>query len=69
MLTERSARALTANDVDALVDALEDRALARLRANIGSGVLALFGTWALRVAVLGVVYGLGVAGGLKRIFG
>ena len=69
MTTERRARALTADDVDALVDALEERALARLKANIGSGVLSLLGTWAFRVAVLGAAYGLGASGVLKAFLG
>lgn len=62
-------RVLTPSDVDALVDALEARALARLRTNIGSGVLSLLGTWALRVGVLGAAYGLGASGVLKTLFG
>lgn len=68
-MTERRMRALTSNDVDALVDALEARALARLKANIGSGVLSLFGTWVLRFAVLGAAYGLGASGVLKSLVG
>lgn len=69
MMTERRARALTTGDVDALVDALETRALMRLKSNIGSGVLSLLGTWALRFAVLGAAYGLGASGVLKTLLG
>jgi hypothetical protein len=69
MTTERRTRALTDGDVAALVDALEDRAVERLKENIGSGVLSLLGTWMLRLAILGAAYGLGASGVLKALLG
>jgi hypothetical protein len=62
-------RTLTPSDVDALIDALEARALARLKINIGNGVLALLGTWSIRMLVLGAAYSLGASGVFKHIFG
>lgn len=64
---ERRRRTLTAEDVSALVDALEVRAMDRLQKTVGRTVFNLAFTWALRLLFLVIVYSAGAAGVLRRI--
>lgn len=65
---ERRRRALTAEDVSALVDAIEARAMDRLQRSLGRTVLNLAVTWTLRTIVIIAMYSAGAAGILRRIF-
>lgn len=65
---ERRRRALTDEDVSALVDAIEARAVDRLQKSLGRTVLNLAVTWALRTIVLIAIYSAGAAGILRRVF-
>lgn len=60
-------RKLTQADIEAIVDLLEARALARFRAQVTRGVLSLVGTWLVRALVVLAVYGAGSSGILKKI--
>lgn len=64
---ERRRRTLTAEDVSALVDALEVRAMDRLQKTLGRTVFNLAVTWAIRLLFLVIVYSAGAAGLLRRI--
>ena len=66
---ERRRRTLTADDVTALVDALETRAMDRIQKTLGRTVFNLALTWALRLFFVVVVYSAGASGILKRITG
>jgi hypothetical protein len=62
-----SERKLTPADIDAIVDQLEARALARFQSNVGRGVLSLFSTWLIRILVVVAVYGAGSSGILHKL--
>lgn len=64
---ERRRRALTAEDVSALVDAIEARTVDRIQKTLGRTVLNLALTWALRVFFVVLIYSAGAAGLLRRI--
>lgn len=66
---ERRRRTLTADDVTALVDAMETRAMDRIQKTLGRTVFNLTLTWALRLFFVVVVYSAGASGILKRITG
>lgn len=65
---ERRRRALTAEDVSALVDAIEARAMDRIQKSLGRTVLNLAVTWAVRTIVIVAIYSAGASGILRRIF-
>lgn len=65
---ERRRRALTAEDVSALVDAIEARAMDRIQRSLGRTVLNLAVTWAVRTIVIVAIYSAGASGVLRRIF-
>jgi hypothetical protein len=65
---ERRRRALTAEDVSALVDAIEARAMDRIQKSLGRTVLNLAVTWTLRAIIIAAIYSAGAAGMLRRIF-
>jgi hypothetical protein len=60
-------RKLTQADIEAIVDLLEARALARFQAQVTRGVLSLVGTWLVRALVVLAVYGAGSSGLIKKI--
>ena len=64
---ERRRRALTAEDVSALVDAIEARAMDRIQKSLGRTVLNLAVTWAVRTIIVVAIYSAGAAGLLRRI--
>ncbi|MBK3333571.1 hypothetical protein [Burkholderia pseudomallei] len=64
---ERRRRTLTAEDVAALVDALEVRAMDRLQKTLGRTVFNLAITWAIRTIFIVAIYSAGAAGLLRRI--
>jgi hypothetical protein len=65
---ERRRRVLTADDVTALVDAIETRAMDRIQKTLGRTVLNLAVTWTIRALFVAAVYSAGAAGILRRIF-
>jgi hypothetical protein len=65
---ERRRRVLTADDVTALVDAMETRAMDRIQKTLGRTVLNLAVTWTIRALFVAAVYSAGAAGILRRIF-
>jgi aryl-alcohol dehydrogenase-like predicted oxidoreductase len=64
---ERRRRALTPEDVSALVDAIEARAMDRIQKSLGRTVLNLALTWALRTIFFVAIYSAGAAGILRRV--
>lgn len=64
---ERRRRALTTEDVSALVNAIEARAMDRIQKSLGRTVLNLAVTWASRTIVIVAIYSAGASGILRRI--
>lgn len=64
---ERRRRTLTADDVSALVDAMETRAMDRIQRTLGRTVMHLVMTWALRLFFAFVIYSAGASGLLRRL--
>jgi hypothetical protein len=64
---ERRRRALTDQDIVALVDAMERRAIDRIERSLGHSLVTLVVTWSVRVAVMLLVYAAGANGVLKRL--
>ena len=62
-------RNLTDDDIRAIVDMLEQRAVERFQTNIGKGVLYFVWTWGIRVLCAIALYGLGSKGLLKSVLG
>jgi len=67
MTVPHSERKLTPADIDSIVDQLEARALARLQANIGRGVLSIVSTWMIRAIIVVAAYGAGSGGLLRKL--
>jgi hypothetical protein len=66
---ENAERKLTPADIDAIVEQLEARVIARFQTNIGRGMISLVSTWAIRAVVVIAVYGAGSSGLLKKLMG
>lgn len=64
---ERRRRALTTEDVSALVDAIEIRAMGRIQKTLGRTLLNLAVTWAVRTIMIVAIYSAGAAGLFWRI--
>jgi hypothetical protein len=64
---ERRRRTLTADDVTAVVDAMETRAMDRIQRSLGRTLLNMALTWAVRTIFIAAVYSAGAAGLLRRI--
>lgn len=63
----RRQRTLTAEDVAALVDALEVRAMDRIQQSLGRTLLNLVVTWTLRLVFITAIYSAGASGVLRRV--
>ena len=57
----------TTDDVMALVDALEARAMDRIQKSLGRTVLNLAVTWAPRLIFIAAIYSAGASGVLRRL--
>ena len=64
---ERRRRALTDQDIVALVDAMERRAIDRIERSLGRTLMSMAITWSVRAAVMMLVYAAGANGLLKRL--
>lgn len=65
---ERRRRVLTAEDITALVDAMETRAVDRIQKSLGRTVFNLAVTWAIRFIFAAALYSAGASGILRRVF-
>ncbi|ARL25504.1 hypothetical protein [Burkholderia pseudomallei] len=65
---ERRRRTLTAEDIAALVDAMETRAMDRIQKTVGRTMLNFAVTWVVRLVFAAALYSAGASGVLRRIF-